>query len=313
MTLTELQYIVAVADERHFGRAAERCFVSQPTLSVAVRKLEQELGVTLFERNRNEVFLTALGERILAQARRVLYEANTLKDIAKYGQEPLRGPLRVGAIYTIGPYLFPELIPVVHQKYPNMPLVVEENFTAVLARRLKRGEVDAVILSLPFDEVGIQTAALYDEPFVALLPAAHPLAIKDVIEFNELSRENVLLLGQGHCFRDQVLALCPECLKNSARDLHSSFENSSLETIRHMVAGGLGVTILPCTAAGADRYRQRLLSIKRFTNASPVRQVALAWRRNFSRPQAIDALRHAIGECLLSCVNKLPVLALPST
>ncbi len=178
MTLTELRYIVALARERHFGHAAEACFVSQPTLSVAVRKLEEELGVASFERAGSALTVTPIGERIVAQAQRALQEAESVKDVAKAGQDQLSGPLRIGAIYTIGPYIFPPLIPLLHKLAPDMPLVIEENFTAVLAGKLKRGELDVIIISLPFAESGIVTLPLYREPFVVLLPPAHPLTAR---------------------------------------------------------------------------------------------------------------------------------------
>ena len=305
MTLNELRYIVAVARERHFGRAAESCFVSQPTLSVAVKKLEDELGVSLFERGAGEVAVTGVGAQIVAQAQRVLEEAETIKRMARTGQDPLLGPLRVGAIYTIGPYLFPHLIPIMAERAPNMPLVIEENFTAVLCERLRQGKLDAIIISLPFAEAGVALAPLYDEPFVVLMPSAHPWTQRDSVEVDQLGHENVLLLGAGHCFRDQVLQVCPQCLQPSSTEGHlqRTLEGGSLETIRYMVASGVGMTVLPCTAAGADRFSERLVSIRRFSREAPQRRVALAWRKSFPRPEAVDLLRQAIRGCSLSCVH----------
>jgi LysR family hydrogen peroxide-inducible transcriptional activator len=307
MTLTELRYIVAVARERHFGRAAQTCFVSQPTLSVAVRHLEEELGVTLFERGRNEVVLTPVGERIVEQARRVLEEAATLKRIAESGRDQLSSPLRLGAIHTVGPYLLPHLIPILHERVPDMPLLVEENYTATLSERLKQGDLDVIIVSLPFEEPGTVVQSLYEEPFVVLLPASHPWNERDAVQIGDLARESVLLLGPGHCFRDQVLKVCPDCLQSAWNNggLQKALEGSSLETIRHMVASGAGVTVLPCTAAAADQYSRRLLSIRRFADARPSRRVALASRKNFPRPQALEALRQAVLSCPLTCVEML--------
>jgi len=307
MTLTELRYIVAVAEKRHFGHAAEACFVSQPTLSVAVKRLEDELGVTLFERSRGEITLTPAGEKVVEQARRALAEANAVKDVAQASQDELAGPLRLGAIYTIGPYLLPELIPEINSRAPRMPLLVEENYTAVLSEKLKRGELDVIIIALPFEEPGILTQALYEEPFVLLLPASHPLALKSEIATEELTDETVLLLGQGHCFRDQVLEACPNCApKLEDKDcLQKTLDGASLETIRMMVTSGVGITVLPCTAAGADRYSERLLAIRRFKDAQPGRTVALAWRRSFPRPAAIEVLKQAIANGSLSCIDKL--------
>lgn len=307
MTLNELRYIVAVARERHFGRAAEACFISQPTLSVAVKKLEEELGLSLFERRKGEVSITPVGERIVAQAQRVLEEASGIRQIAQQGQDQLDGPLRLGAIYTIGPYLLPHLIPQLAESAPKMPLIIEENYTAGLADKLKQGELDVILISLPFDEPGIQTLSLYREPFVLLIPSSHPLNQSTTVEIADLGAEDVLLLGAGHCFRDQVLQVCPHCLPrgSSENGRTQALDGGSLETIRYMVASGLGVTILPCSAAGADRFSERLLSIRRFNEDAPSRVVALAWRKSFPRPQAIEVLRDAVLSCEMSCVNSL--------
>jgi LysR family hydrogen peroxide-inducible transcriptional activator len=305
MTLTELRYIVAVAREHHFGRAAKSCHVSQPTLSVAIKKLEDELRVAIFERGNNEVTLSPIGERIVQQAQQTLEAADSIKLMALHGKNQLAGPLRIGAIHTIGPYLYPELIPLLRKAAPEMPLVVEENFTAVLTEKLKHGELDVIIIALPFKEQGIVTQSLYEEPFVVLLPAAHTLTSRKTINSKLLEEENVLLLGQGHCFRDHVLEACPACIPKPGLegDLPHTVEGSSLETIRHMVVSGLGVTVLPCTAAGAHSYSQRLLSIRRFSNPVPSRTVALAWRVSFTRPKVIDVINKTVRDCNLSCVK----------
>ncbi len=304
MTLTELRYIVAVASERHFGKAAEACFVSQPTLSVAVRKLEEELGVTLFERGKGDVRITPVGQRIVAQAQRVLEEVATIRQVALQSEDPLSQPLRLGAIHTIGPYLLPQIVPILHQRAPKMPLLLHENYTSELCDQLKRGELDVIIISLPFDEPGIVTDPLYEEPFVVLLPAGHPWNQLDFIEPAQVARESVLLLGPGHCFRDQILKLCPECGQSAALgDLRRGLEGSSLETIRHMVASGLGITILPCTSAGAGRYSERLVTIRRFKAPVPTRRVALAWRSSFPRREAVEVVRQAVLASGLTCVT----------
>ncbi len=307
MTLNELRYIVAVARERHFGHAAEACFISQPTLSVAVKKLEEELGVSLFERRKGEVTVTPIGEQIVAQAQRVLEEASGIRQIARQGQDQLDGPLRLGAIYTIGPYLLPHLIPVIAERAPKMPLVIEENYTASLSDKLKRGELDVIVISLPFEEPGVLTLPLYREPFVLLLPSSHPLNQKPDFEIRDLGKEDVLLLGAGHCFRDQVIKVCPQCIRRSSSEggAAQTLEGGSLETIRYMVASGLGVTILPCSAAGAERFSERLLTIRRFGADAPSRVVALAWRKSFPRPRAIEVLRDAVLSCDMSCVEPL--------
>jgi LysR family hydrogen peroxide-inducible transcriptional activator len=307
MTLTELRYIVAVARERHFGKAARACFVSQPTLSIAIRKLEDELGVQLFERRASDVTVTPIGSQVIEQAQRALEAADGVKQIAVQGKDQLSGPLRIGAIHTVGPYLFPELIPILRKQAPAMPLFVEEDFTSGLTEKLKRGDLDLILIALPFREQSLVTLPLYKEPFVVLLPAAHPLTQRKTIRSAQLERETVLLLGAGHCFRDHVLEACPACVPKPGLEgeLQQTIEGSSLETIRHMVVSGLGVTVLPCTAAGADRYSQRLLAIRRFANPVPSRTIALAWRVSFTRPKAIDVVRDAIGRGSLSCVKRV--------
>lgn len=308
MTLTELRYLVALAQQRHFGRAAEQCFVSQPTLSVAIKKLEDELGVQLFERRKLEATLTPVGQRIVEQAQRVLAEADTLKQLAEVGRDQLQGPLRLGAIYTIGPYLFPHLIPVLHERAPHMPLVIEENYTARLSERLRQGDIDAALIALPFEEPGLVTLPLYDEPFVALIPSSHPWNARNKIDVADLAQETLLMLGSGHCFRTQVLEACPACEQRLAQPaLAQTVEGTSLETIRHMVASGMGITVLPVTAAGAERYAQRLVSIRRFIPPEPHRRVALAWRVSFPRPRAIETLRQAILDSGLSGILPLTI------
>lgn len=305
MTLTELRYIVAVSRERHFGRAAKACFVSQPTLSIAIRKLEDELGVQLFERRAHEVAVTPVGERVVEQAQQALEAAANVKQVAQLGKDQLAGPLKIGAIHTVGPYLFPELIALLRKQAPRMPLVVEENYTADLAEKLRAGNLDIIIIALPFEGQGLVTLPLYEEPFVMLLPAAHPLTQRKTIRPSQLEDEAVLLLGAGHCFRDHVLEACPACLPKPGLEgeLQHTIEGSSLETIRHMVVSGLGMTILPCTAAGADRYSQRLLAIRRFASPVPSRTVALAWRVSFPRPKVIDLIKTTVDSCHLSCVR----------
>ena len=298
MTLTELRYIVTLAQEQHFGRAAIKCFVSQPTLSVGVKKLEDELGVALFERTRNAVRVTPMGELIISQAQKVLEEASAIKQLAKTGQDQLSSPLRVGAIYTIGPYLFPHLIPQLAQTAPNMPLYIEENFTAVLRRKLRLGELDAIIVALPFNEPDVLTRPLYDEPFRVLLPGGHPWESQREIDPADLVKEELLLLGEGHCFRDQVLEACPMLAsKKEAGSDGSGIEATSLETIRHMVASGMGISVLPQSAVVDHHYAPNILSTRPFCAPSPSRTVALAWRASFPRPKAIDVLSNALRQC----------------
>jgi len=304
VTLTELRYIVAVARERHFGRAAETCFVSQPTLSVAVKKLEEELGVALFERGPGEVTVTPPGQKIVEQAQRVLEEAARVREIAAAGRDPLVGPLRLGAIYTIGPYLLPKLVPIMRRNAPQMPLLIQENFTHNLSESLKSGEADAILIALPFDEPGIATRAVYDEPFLVAVPKGHDWEGRKRISSDELARESLLLLGEGHCFRDQVLDICHVVRSRDRSSLAKTVEGGSLETIRQMVASGVGVTVLPATSVGASGSGD-LIRILPFTRPAPTRRVGLAWRRSFPRPEAIEALRKGILACNLPSVIKL--------
>jgi len=307
MTLNELRYAVAVARERHFGRAAEACFVAQPTLSVAIKKLEEELGLQLFERGGGgEVTVTPAGGRVLEQAARILEQVGELKQAAAQAADPLTGPLRLGAIYTIAPYLLPALIPALHRMAPRMPLLLEENYTRVLAEKLRRGELDVIVIALPFDEPGVRTLPLYDEPFVVALPAAHPWRRKQRIAAAELDRESLLLLGSGHCFRDQVLQACPALNRTAASgSLQQTLEAGSLETIRHMVASGTGITVLPCTATRLATADSALLAYRPFAEPAPRRRVALAFRKGFPRTPAVEALHAAILAAPLDCVGKI--------
>jgi LysR family hydrogen peroxide-inducible transcriptional activator len=308
MTLTELKYIVAVARERHFGRAAEACFVSQPTLSVAVKKLEEELDVKLFERGANEVSVTPLGEQIVRQAQLVIEQAAALKEMAKLGKDPLSGPLRMGVIYTIGPYLLPDLVRQAISRVPQMPLMLQENFTAKLLDMLRLGELDCAILAEPFPDTGLAMAPLYDEPFVAAVPTKHALAKRKTITAEELKAETMLLLGTGHCFRDHVLEVCPEYARFASTSaggegISKSFEGSSLETIKYMVASGMGVTVVPQLSVPAES--QPHIKYIKFSAPAPTRRVVLAWRRSFPRYEAIAALRNAIYACPLPGVKRL--------
>lgn len=318
MTLTELKYIVAVARERHFGRAADACFVSQPTLSVAIKKLEDELGVLLFERRSNEVTVTPAGERIVAQASRVLAEAARIKEIAQEGKDPLVGALRVGVIYTIGPYLLPHLVPRLLKDAPQMPLLLQENFTTRLLEMVKAGEIDVAIVALPLPESGLTMQPVYDEPFVVAVPRGHPWAKRarggKAVATEELKDQTMLLLGTGHCFRDHVLEVCPEMMRFStnAEGIQKTFEGSSLETIRHMVASGLGITLLPVSSVPEKTPRNSLIEYVPFRPPPPDRRVVLVWRKSFPRLAAIEALRRAIAKCPLPGVRFLDLPAQPA-
>lgn len=297
MTLTEMRYIVALARERHFGKAAEACHVSQPTLSVALKKVEGQLGAALFERTASDVRITALGERIVAQARRVLDEAVKLEEIAQATGDPMSGQLRVGIIYTIAPYLLPQMIPALNREAPRMPLFLKEDFTGNLIPALKAGDLDVIVIALPFAEPGLVAQPVYEEPFRVVVPAEHPWAAREAVIGDELDGQNLLLLGQGNCFRDQVLESCPRL--NAPDALEHSLEGSSLETIRYMVASGAGVAVMPSTAADPLIDRERMVKVLPFAGRQPKRTVGLVWRVTFPRPQAIDAVRAALLSCQL--------------
>jgi LysR family hydrogen peroxide-inducible transcriptional activator len=313
MTLTELRYIVAVARERHFGRAAQACFVSQPTLSVGIKKIEEELGVTIFERGSNEITLTPVGEQIVTQAARTLDEAATIKAIAQQSGDPLGYPLRLGAIYTIGPYLLPLILPILRELAPNMQLLIQESYTASLREQLKQGKLDVAILSLPFEEPGMVVQPIYDEPFQVAMPAGHPWQQRAAIPPEELGTEPVLLLGSGNCFRDQVLQVCPNLARGAtASGMQQTLEGSSLETIRYMVSSGVGMTILPCTATVGPHEGNGMLAFRPFTKPSPKRRVALVWRKSFTRPQAAEIVREAIRQADMPCIEWLESPARPA-
>ncbi len=291
MTLNELRYIVAVANERSFGRAAQKCFVSQPALSVAIQKLEEDLGARLFERGKSEVTVTPVGERIVEQAQKVLEEAARIREMARAGSNPLLGTLKLGVIYTVAPYLLPDLIPKLRAIAPQMPLDIEENLTGELEIALKTGRIEAAIIALPFNLPGAVTELLYEEPFQVVVPQGHKWAKRKAIDPDELSAEHAILLNVGHCFRDQVLDACPELNRTAAVT-----RTNSLETVRNMVASGLGVSVLPRDAL-TPKYHSRLVVPVPFARPAPSRRIALASRKSFPRPEAIAAIRDAVARC----------------
>jgi len=299
MTLNELRFIVAVAQQRNFRRAAEQCFISQPALSLAIQKLEADLGVQLFERSKTEVTVTPIGQAIIEQAQRALEEVARIRQLAQQGKDQLATPLRLGVIHSIGPYLLPDLIPVLKKLAPEMALDVEENITANLEQFLRSGNLDVLVIALPFGDGNIQTRALYDEIFEVVVEKTHRWADRRSIRPTELANEKVLLLNSGHCFSNQVAEACPELNRKGAEIQ----QGTSLETIRNMVASGLGITVLP-SSANSQRYCSPLLQVVPFTKPAPSRRIALAWRKSFTRGDAIDVLATAI------CKTRLPGIAL---
>lgn len=300
MTLTELKYIVALARERHFGRAAEFCSISQPSLSVAVRKLEEELGVKVFERRSQEISLTPIGEAIVEQAQKVLLEVKRVEELAEQGKDPLCGPLRLGVIFTISPYLTPALVHQMQQDAPTMPLMLTENYTDELLVQLQEGKIDAAIMALPIYEPGLMIAPLYDEDFVVAVPSSHDWANRESVQRDEIQGENLLLLGKGHCLRDQILSVCPEtsAKRGLASTIQRTVEGSSLLTIHHMVAQGLGITVLPSTAL-KETNGDSAISAVPFEAPAPSRRVIIVWRRSYNRTPAIEAIRAAVRKLQL--------------
>ncbi len=300
MTFNELRYIVAVARELNFRRAAEKSFISQPALSLAIQKLEVELGVKIFERGRKEITVTPLGLQIVEQAQRVLEQANHIREIAHQRSDQLSGALRVGIIYSVGPYLLPDLIPALKKIAPKMPLEVEENITSNLEALLRNGKLDVIVIALPFGDTGIATKPVYDEPFEVVVGNDHHWSNRRSIKAPELSAEKVLVLDSGHCFSNQVAEACPELNRKGAEIQ----QGTSLETIRNMVASGLGITVLPASANSA-RYRNKLLKVIPFAKPAPSRRIALAWRNSFARGQAVEALAQAIAQARISGIKPL--------
>ena len=302
MTLTELRYIVAVAQEKHFGRAAQRCHVSQPTLSIAIKKLEEELSLSLFDRSSTEVITTEIGQRVIEQARKVLDEADVIRHLAETQQGELDGAFKLGLIFTVAPYLLPKLILGLRQTAPNMPLMLEENYTATLTEMLKHGDVDAIIVAEPYQETGIETIPLYDEPFFVIVPKGHSFEELDAITTADLAEEKVLLLTEGNCMRDNILISCKElAARQRVEGLANTIQGSTINTIRHMVASGMGISLLPSTAL--TEYDHMLFSVIPFTQPVPQRRVVLAYRRNFVRPKALEAIRQAVFSSQLSGIN----------
>jgi len=300
MTLNELRYIVAVAQERNFRRAAEKSFISQPALSLAIQKLEEELGLKIFERGKNDITVTPVGAEIVGQAQHALEEVERIREIARQGKDHLSTTLRLGIIYSVGPYLLPDLVPVLKKLAPEMALEIEENITANLEVLLRNGKLDVIIIALPFGDSGILTRPLYDEPFEVVVGSDHHWESRRSIKPRELATEKVLLLDSGHCFSNQVSEACPELGRKGA-DIQ---QGTSLETIRNMVVSGLGITVLPASANSA-RYRSKLLKVIPFADPAPSRRIALAWRKSFARTQAIEVLSKAVAQTKITGIRHL--------
>ncbi|MGQ4808150.1 Hydrogen peroxide-inducible genes activator [Candidatus Entotheonellaceae bacterium PAL068K] len=290
MTLQELRYVVTLAETRHFGRAAQACYVSQPTLSTQIKKLEAELGVRLFERTNKRVMATPMGQTLISQARVILEEVDRLRQMAQQGRDPMTGPLRLGVIPTLGPYLLPHVVPQMRATYPQLRLYVREEITERLLEHLRTGALDALLLALPVHDDGLQAEELFFEPFVLACPAGDRLARKTRIRETDLLDASVLLLEDGHCLRDQALAVCSFPQPPGAEE----FRASSLETLRQMVAAGIGCTLLPTLAASVPSLSDTLLALRPFATPAPSRTIGLVYRQGFSRTETVQALAELI-------------------
>jgi len=292
MTLKELQYLVALADQGRFGRAAEACHVGQPTLSTQLKKLEDYLGVTLFERNKHYLLPTPIGEEIVERARIALDVVEQIRHLARQGDNPMKGGLRLGVIPTLGPYLVPHLLPAIRGSYPKLQLFLREDLTANLLARLRQGRLDALLLALPVPGDDIEAMTLFREPFMVALPAGHALEGNKEIREDDLMGQNVLLLEEGHCMRDQALAICG----SAASDQREELKATSIETLRQMVAAGVGCTLLPALAAmsGVGSVQNGLVQIRPFASPVPARTVGIAWRHRYPREKTIRNLAKII-------------------
>jgi len=290
MNLRDLRYLVALADERHFGKAAERCYVSQPTLSAQIRKLEEYLGVPLVERQPRRVALTEPGAKIVERARRLLQEADAIVELAKTDRDPLAGALKLALIPTVGPYLLPHVVGRIKRDVPRVKLLLYEYQTQPLIDKLRAGEIDVGVVALPAELDGLESQPLFDEPFMLAVPAHHPLADKDRVRVDDLKGETLLLLEDGHCLRDQALEVCGRVRVSAEQD----YRATSLETLRQMVAAGHGVTLLPQLAAETPVGTARGLRIRPFVKPAPGRTIGAVWRRSTTRGKVIAAVAASI-------------------
>lgn len=276
MNLRDLKYLLALADHKHFGRAAAACFVSQPTLSTQIRKLEAELGVSLVERAPRKVMLTPAGRDAAERARRIVAEVEQMKEGARRSQDPEAGAVRLGMFPTLGPYLLPHVIPGIRERFPNLELLLVEEKSDVLLARLQEGKLDAALLALPIQDDQLHCQFLFDEPFVLAVPGGHPLALRDTLGLGELSQHKLLLLEDGHCLREQAMEVC----RLSGANEKSEFRATSLETLRQMVAANVGMTLLPMLAVKPPVAQSQNIHLLSFSDSHPSRRIAMLWRRS---------------------------------
>ena len=291
MNLRDLRYLVALADLRHFGKAADACFVSQPTLSTQIRKLEDELGVALVERAPRKVMLTAVGQDVVQRARRIVADVEQMKEAARRSRDPESGSLRLGVFPTLGPYLLPHVVPQLRERFPHLELLLVEEKSDVLLQSLREGKLDAALLALPVHDEQLHAEFLFEEPFVFAAPVRHPLAAQDSLAMSQISDETLLLLEDGHCLRDQALDVC----RLSGAQEKSGFRATSLETLRQMVAAGVGVTLLPALAVHEPIAQSPNIRLLPFRDPPPSRQIALVWRKSSATDEFLRRLAEAIG------------------
>ncbi len=302
MNIRDLKYLVAVAQTRHFGRAAERCFVSQPTLSTQLKKLEDTLGVILFERTNKSVMITIVGQEIVNQAKEVLASVNKITQLAQNSKDPFAGPYRIGIIPTLGPYLLPHILPAIKKTLPNIELIIAENKTENVMAQLRAGTMDAVILALPLKTEGLVVQELFREPFYIALPKSHPLASKKKLSMKELENESLLLLEEGHCLREQALEACQFALNQQSL----GFSATSLETLRQIVGLGAGITFLPALAVKSSKLDKNIV-IRPFSGAAPARSIGMLWRGSSVREQCSQEIVKLIQKQVKLCPEMLDV------
>ncbi len=286
MNLRDLRYLVALSDHKHFGRAAAACFVSQPTLSTQIRKLEDELGVSLVERAPRKVMLTPIGHDIVERARRVVGDVEQIRESARRSQDPEAGTVRLGVFPTLGPYLLPHAVPRLHARFPQLELLLVEEKSDVLLARLHEGRLDAALLALPVHDEQLHAEFLFEEPFVLAVPGAHPLAKRDSLSMKDLAKQKLLLLADGHCLRDQALDVC----RLSGASEKGEFQATSLETLRQMVAANVGVTLLPMLAIQPPVARSDNIHLLGFSDSCPSRRIAMVWRRSSAMTGFLQSL-----------------------
>jgi LysR family hydrogen peroxide-inducible transcriptional activator len=304
MNLRDLKYVVAVAETRHFGRAAERCFVSQPTLSGQIKKLEDELGVTIFERTNRSVEVSPIGQQIISHARLLLEQAAVIQEVARAHQDPLAGPLRIGAIPTLSPYLMPLILVPLKRQYPQLKLVLSEELTLALIARLHQHELDAILLATATEDADLADIPLFDEPFWLATPRSHPLYSKDDISREDLEAVDLLLLSEGHCLSQQVMEVC-NLAERPHRGEMADLRAASLETLLQLVGAGFGCTLVPALAIRGSWMTDSGIIARPLSLPDAYRRISLVYRRSFPRVPALEALVKVIQTHLPNTVRRL--------